>query len=326
MLKKVLSSLAISLIFTVVLVGINVAEVSAADPIDFPDPEGKYVNDFANVINNDEQLDSKLEQFDEKESTQILVITVNKLPEDFLIDEFIPALTDRNPEWAAGQEEYDNGVIFTIVIDDREMRIDVGYGLEGALTDLETQEIQEDVVKPYFKEGDYSTGIEKGVEAIMEAVTGEYSSADLKKENGGSFGVQAMICGAVFLFIVLPYMSAFLGRTRSWWMGGVVGFGLSVAASVWLGLSGALGAWGFLSFFGLAPVLTVLGLVFDYILSKNYKVRKKRGIGTGFVRSLGGFSSRSFSSSGFSSSSGGSSGGFSSGGGSFGGGGSSSKW
>ncbi|MEA3357309.1 MAG: TPM domain-containing protein [Patescibacteria group bacterium] len=289
---------------------------------DFSDPVG-YINDFAGVLSNDADLNEKLSEFEKAESTQILVITVDNLPDDVYLENFIPRLIDENPEWAAGQEEFDNGVILTIVVETREMRIDVGYGLEGALPDITASHILDYEVRPYFRDDDYDAGVEAGLDAIMASVKGEYVidyEQIVKDEEVANFLDQAFFVGFFGIFLVVPYLAAFLGRTKSWWLGGVLGFIAGVAASLWVSL---FDFWGFYKYFAsivIVPVLTLSGLFLDWILSKNYKIRRSRGMSTGWFRSFGGFSS---GSSGFS---GGSSGGFSSGGGSFGGGGSSSSW
>jgi len=296
-----------------------------AQQFDFPDPVG-YVNDFANVLSNDAEIDTQLRSFDEAESTQILVITVNTLPGDVYLEEFVPQLTDQHPAWRAGQAESDNGVIFTIVVDTHAMRIAVGYGLEGALPDVTAKSILDNEVRPKFRLDDYDGGVQAGVSAIMAAVKGEYTasaSSTRGEESAPIVGVLVTCCPLAF-FIVIPYMAAFLGRTKSWWLGGALGFVSGLVLAGIVSLLGDLGWMRFLGFLCFPLLLTPLGLLFDFILSKTYKVRKASGQSTSWARSWGGFSPGSgFSSGGFG---GGSSGGFSGGGGSFGGGGSSSSW
>lgn len=313
----------------VMLLSVAPGETVVAEEIDFPDPVG-FVNDFANVLTIDDELEADLSQFAEEESTEIFVITTNELPEYTTIYDFVPRLTDANPMWRAGQEKYDNGVIFTIVMDTHEMAIDVGYGLEGALTDITATHILDYDVKPYFKGDDYDGGVRVGVESIKKAVAGEYEAeaATTSEEDAevGAFMIQGLVCGGVLLFIVVPYLAAFLGRTKSWWVGGIVGFVISIILSVWVAFFDFFGMFRYMGICIFGPVFTLLGLLFDYILSKNYKVRKKKKLPTSFFRSLGGFSSGR-SSFGSSFSSGSSSGGFSGGsGGSFGGGGGRSSW
>lgn len=317
-------------VLTVLYLSAVPSSTASAARFDFPDPDG-YVNDFADVLSDEteESLENELSAFDEAETTQILVITLNTLPETVTLESFVPYLTDDHPSWRAGTEEFDNGVIFTVVIDDRDMRIDTGYGVEGALPDAKARMILDYEVQPRFKEGDYDAGVKAGVKAIMEEVTGEYTASGQSSEiRSGSDTASELItvfisCCPMFLFILLPYSAAFLGRTKSWWLGGVVGFvgGLVFAGIVSNMAESIVG--GIASFTVCPAVFGVVGLIFDFILSKNYKVRKNSGLSTGWLNSLGGFSSRGGPRGGFS---GGSSGGFSSGGGSFGGGGASSGW
>lgn len=313
------------------LLGIGIAGVSliaAVSPVlaqrfEFPDPIG-YVNDFAGVLGNDSEIDQTLRSFDEAESTQIVVIVINELPENVTLEEFVPFLTEDYPAWQAGQEEFDNGVIFTVVIDSREMRIDTGYGVEGALPDVTAQIILDYDVKPHFRDGDYDGGVEAGVNSIMDAVKGEYSAEmldDSSSDDEETFLSVIVVCCPLFMIFVFPYLAAYLGRTKSWWLGGVLGFVAGILISSLITLFGAgLGVARFWSNLCFPPIMGLLGLFFDFILSKNYKVRKQKGLPTGWTSSWGGFSG------GGSSFSGGSSGGFSGGGGSFGGGGASSGW
>lgn len=300
-------------------------KIYSSDRIDFPNPEG-YVNDFANILTNDSEIETKLRELEESDGTQILVITTDELPKGVTLDTFIPRLTDNNPEWAAGQAENDNGVIFTIVMDDRQTRIDVGYGLEGALPDIVTKHIQDDYVKPYFQEGDYDSGVIAGVDKIIESVKGEYTVEDVESEQEFERQFESLL-GELFLgimlllFFVLPWIGAFLGRTKSWWLGGVIGTVLGILGGLWMSQWVFLGWFRYGGFAFFPIVFGGLGLLFDYILSKNYRRRVKKGLPTGFRSSWGGFSSGGRSWGGGSSS-----GGFSSGGGSFGGGGSSSSW
>jgi uncharacterized protein len=181
-------------------------------------------------------------------------------------------------------------------------------------------------VKPYFQEGDYDLGVETGVDKIVEAVRGEYTTEDVEQEQEfneamGMFLGPTFICMMIFTFIILPYLGAFLGRTKSWWLGGVIGGILGLILGIWLISFTVFGWIRFLGLFLFPLLLTPLGLLFDYVLSKNYRKRKSRKLPVGFFHSWGGFSSGGSSFGG--SSGGGFSGG---GGGSFGGGGSSSSW
>lgn len=176
----------------------------AADVVDFPDPVG-YVNDFANIIDDDSELESKLAALAESDSTQIMVITMDRLPENESIDDFVPRLTDGNPKWQAGAEQFDNGVFFTIVLETHDVAIDVGYGLEGALTDIRASLILENEVKPYFRDGNYTEGVNRGVDAIIAEVRGEYvASEDAEEETGSGWAVLIPIFVMIFFVFIFP--------------------------------------------------------------------------------------------------------------------------
>lgn len=311
--------------FLLVIVTFAIPSKVLAQDVEFPDPYG-FVNDYAGVLSNDEVLEQDLREFARQESTEIFIITIEDLPEGVTIDNFVPRLTDSNPKWKAGQGEYDNGVIVTLVINSRDLRIDTGYGLEGALTDIETAQIRENEMNPYFADGEFDQGMANGVAAIQDAVKGEYEGTGTSygSSDAADFGEIGFMCCFGFVFFVVPYVGGFLGRTKSWWLGGVLGLILGLFIGVFVAIFvTTLGALRFAGIILFPLFLTPIGLLYDFILSKNYKRRKKKGLSTGWAKSWGGFAS-GISSGGFSS---GSSGGFSGGGGgSFGGGGSSGKW
>ncbi|MGM0366801.1 MAG: TPM domain-containing protein [Actinomycetota bacterium] len=150
---------------------------------DIPSPRG-YVNDFANVL--DAGTVSKLENFistTEAETTaEIAVVTLDSLDgweiEDYAIQLF--------SSWQIGKKDKDNGVLLLVAIEDRVLRIEVGYGLEGAITDLESGEIIDDIIVPWFKQDDYPSGIYNGVVAIAGHIYEEYGLEVEEQPEGGA--------------------------------------------------------------------------------------------------------------------------------------------
>jgi uncharacterized protein len=133
----------------------------------FPKATGR-VNDFANVIDpaTEAELDRQLDQLEQKTTSEIAVATIRSL-DGMSSTDYANRLFK---EWGVGQAKLDNGVLVVIAIDDRDMAIEVGYGLEGVLPDgLAGQVIREDFT-PRFKEGDYSGGIRNGVSHLVEIV------------------------------------------------------------------------------------------------------------------------------------------------------------
>jgi uncharacterized protein len=139
------------------------------------------VNDYAAIISPGARADieGKLRQFEQQESTQIVILTIPSLEGD-PIEDFSIRVAEA---WKIGQKGSDNGVLFIVSKNDHKVRIEVGYGLEGRLTDLLAGRIIRDEVAPSFKNGKFDEGFAKGVTAIMEAVRGEYKGKPAAGNN-----------------------------------------------------------------------------------------------------------------------------------------------
>lgn len=274
---------------------------------DFPESVG-YVNDFANILSSEtkQAIEQRLTKLEEDSSIEIAVVTVKSLEETTVEDIAVRLFED----WGVGKKNEDNGILFLIAPNERQTRIEVGYGLEPLLPDAKAGRILDNYVLPAFKDGNYDRGISEGVDAIIEVVHGE--AVDLggekttESEDGDGVWVLFFI-GAIFL----SYLTSFLARSKRWWPGGVIGAILGII----LGIYFASLAIKVLAAIGLG----LLGLLFDYLLSKNYKERKEKGLPTSWWGSGGGFFSTGSASGG--------GGGFSGfGGGRSGGGGASRGW
>lgn len=137
-----------------------------------------YVTDRAGLLSPAARtnLETTLQAFETKTSNQVVVATFPSLEGDSLED-FSIRLAEA---WKAGQKRRDNGVILLIFKNDRKIRIEVGYGLEGVLTDALSGQIISGVIAPYFRRGDYEAGIMAGTVAIMKATQGEFKGAGEK--------------------------------------------------------------------------------------------------------------------------------------------------
>ena len=136
-----------------------------------PAKPDRYVTDRAGVIKNADALNEKLANFERQTSDQILVYTDQHLPADTTIEEMG---AEAIKSWGVGQKGKDNGAILFVFVGDRKMRIEVGYGLEGSLTDAKAKWITSTVIKPEFQRGDFSAGINNGVDAMLATVRGEF--------------------------------------------------------------------------------------------------------------------------------------------------------
>ena len=139
-----------------------------------PDKAANYVNDYAGVLSNRqaESLDRRLQQFDQNTSNQIVVAIIPSL-NDQPLEETANKLYR---QWAIGTKKHNNGVLLLVSIKDHKIRIEVGYGLEGALTDALSGQIIRNEIAPNFKDGDYDAGIVRGTQAIIQATKGEYKA------------------------------------------------------------------------------------------------------------------------------------------------------
>jgi uncharacterized protein len=143
----------------------------AADPL--PPKPADYVEDTAGILRpaTRSALARQLAQFERGTSNQVLVATFPKVPDDYAMEDF----TQRTASaWGVGQKERDNGAVLFIFPQDRKMRIEVGYGLEGAIPDVTAKSIIDGIIRPAFRSGDFDGGVSRGVDAILQAARGEY--------------------------------------------------------------------------------------------------------------------------------------------------------
>ena len=185
------------------------------------------VMDGAGVIRRQERqsLERYLASLSEQTGVQIVVFTVPTLA-----GEPIEALSMRACEaWRLGRQGEDGGVLLTVAMQEREVRIEVGYGLEGELTDAKSGAIIRNRITPHFKEGDYTAGIVSGVQAIAGVVTGGKAPAQaatdaVAHDDGADWGMELLslvIFALVFLFYLRHPLLAFLGMAprRRWYDG-----------------------------------------------------------------------------------------------------------
>jgi uncharacterized protein len=276
------------------------------------------VNDTAGLVPADarQRLDDKLRALEEKTGAQVAVLTVPTLEGDPLEDYSLRVVET----WKLGKKGQDNGVLLLIVRDDRKMRLEVGYGLEAQLTDLQSRNILDGILRPAFRSGDFAGGIERAVDGIATVIEGGEISAPARPET--SPGKPGLVLFFLFFFLILvpfAWQALISPGAGSWFVYLFLTPFLGIFPTVFLGsaLAGGILAGAWLLLFPL------LKLVFRKRF-QNLSSRKSPWWATA-LGSGGGWSSRGGGGwGGFSGGGGG--GGFSGGGGSFGGGGSSSSW
>lgn len=279
--------------FMMVMALLEVLALVALAEISVPSLRGR-VNDYGGMLSaaTIRQLETDLAAIEQSDSTQIVVLTV-----DSLDGEPIETFSIRVAEaWKIGQADTDNGALLVVSKKDRKLRIEVGYGLEGRLTDLVSGQIIRNIVVPEFKKGDFDQGISQGVSAMIAAVRGEYQAPPSRASS--SDGSDPVVFGILaFIFLVSQ-----LGRANR-----AIG---TAAGGIMLPVIGAMFFNGGLV---LLLLLIPLGLLTGLVLSvMGAALGSHLPVGHGYRG--GGFSS------------GGGFGGFSGGGGGFGGGGASGGW
>lgn len=196
-----------------------------------------YANDFTNTLSKDElySIETKLKAFDDSTSNQIVFLMISTL-NGYSLESFTYETASKNK---IGTKENNNGVLFFVAKDDRKMRIEVGYGLEAVLPDALASSILRNEVRPFFRNGEFYSGIISGINAIIKATKGEYKAKKKEKENAFPIFFIILILIIISLFSkrggrgkggdgssVLPLLilSSMSGRSRSSW-GGSGGFG-----------------------------------------------------------------------------------------------------
>lgn len=218
-----------------------------------PKPIG-YVNDYANVLPGDSvaKLNGIIQELRSKTGAEVVVVTLRSL-DGYPIED---VGLEIGRQWKIGEKGKDNGVVILTAINDHKLRIEVGYGIEGYLTDAHAGRIRDTYMVPYFKKGDYQTGIIYGTSAVVSSIakgygvtiSGNYQIPQTQDEPDG-FSILIFFL-FIFLFIRYPsFMTGLLigsmnsGRYSSGGgFGGGSGFG-GFGGSGGFGGGGASGGW-----------------------------------------------------------------------------------
>jgi len=157
------------------------------------------VTDVAGVLSPEQKqaLENKLVAIDDSSSNQIAVVIIPSL-DGYPKEEYATKLFR---DWGIGNKKTNNGVLLLIAINDREIRIEVGYGLEGAIPDITALNIIDNDIKPAFKAGNYYEGINKATDNIAKAAVGEYKVAKAKKSKSKGSGGFLIILIIIFLIL-----------------------------------------------------------------------------------------------------------------------------
>ncbi len=257
------------------------------------------VNDYAQILSSatTSQLETVLAELEATDSTQLAVLTIDSLAGDNL-EAFSLRVVE---QWQLGRQNLDNGALLLIARDDRQLRIEVGYGLEGTLTDLVAGQIIRDVITPHFRLGNFDQGVIDGVAAMISAVRGQFTAPAGKRTGvDADEDIGGMLTALLFIYLFLGQVfrkHLILAATA----GGIIS---PLFAYFIFGITGLL-----------LVVLTAFGAIGAVIAAAKAGSPAITRIGGGRIGRSGG--------GGFS---GGFGGGFGGGGGGFGGGGASGRW
>lgn len=163
-----------------------------------------FVNDYSNILSGSQasQLNALLNHYAETSANEIAIAIID-LPQDEILEQYTLAIAEA---WGVGGKANDNGILIAVFPNAREMRIEVGYGLEGAVPDIIAQEVIDNYMRPAFRANDYYTGLRDASDALIAATNGEYENAPTrtyytrKSPNTGGNGGQIIV---IIMIIVL---------------------------------------------------------------------------------------------------------------------------
>jgi uncharacterized protein len=218
-----------------------------------------YVTDSAQILSpaTTASLNQELSAFTASTTAEIAVVTISSLPSDETIETYA---NDLFAKWGIGKKGADNGLLLLISKDDRQARIEVGYGLEPIVTDIESAHIISDVIAPAFQQGDYDAGVTQAVEQLESDIEAGGSPSSAANPSQPQFGTGDALYALLFFFL---FFGSVLARSKSWWAGGVLG---------------AIMGWVIFTTLLSTLSLALLGLLFDFLVSRTYKNSKLRGL------------------------------------------------
>ena len=217
----------------------------------------RYFNDYAGVVSAGTvaELNARLEDFEKKTSSQVVVAIYPKMESDSSIEDFTVRVAQA---WKVGQKEKRNGAVLFMFIADRKMFLQVGYGLEGAIPDATAKQITEFEIKPRVRNGDYDGGLRAGVNAILQAAQGEYKGIGRTVAQGnrsrGRNNFPVIFLFFMFILVIASMSRRKRGRGRGrvyrsggWGTGGGWGGGWTGGGGTWSGGGGSSGGGSFSS-------------------------------------------------------------------------------
>lgn len=192
-----------------VVAALLAAVAFSAIALEVPPSPRQWATDAAGVLSPDEvaRLNDKLRGFEERTGAQLIIYVFRSLEGDSL-----EAFSIRAAEkWRAGQAKADNGLMILVFIEDRKVRVEVGYGLEGTITDAVSAQTIRNYLSPHFQQGDYAGGLNAAADALMARIEGKEPPQPVA-QPAPEYGVSPqqslwpIIFLLIFIFVVLPML------------------------------------------------------------------------------------------------------------------------
>lgn len=162
------------------------------------------VSDLAGVLTSQEELvlSEKIKRFEDSTSAQLAIVIIPSLEGDEISD-----LSQRwAQKWELGQKGKDNGILILVAIQDRKMRIEVGYGFESRITDLESKDIINEILKPNFKQNYFYNGFDQALNELFEQILSEKDGISAKAKSSKNDGFSTLIIIAIIIFVVITFL------------------------------------------------------------------------------------------------------------------------
>lgn len=184
--------------------------IHASSSAELPAAPARWFTDRVGVVSPEvaRQVDALLESFEKEQGTQLLIVIEEKLPEGEVLETWTQRVAEH---WGVGRSEEDDGAVLFVFVRDRALRLEVGYGLEGALTDLESQRLLDEVLVPRLRAGDWDRGVREAAEALIESVRGEYAGSSWKRRSPG----ERLWITLFLLALLVPVVWSFVREFRS---------------------------------------------------------------------------------------------------------------
>jgi uncharacterized protein len=238
--------------FYILLFTLSMIICVQAQPADLPEKPDSWVSDYAGILSAAEKatLNSMLAGLEKRSSNQVFIAIFANLPENYYPEDFAVKLYEK---WKPGLAAQDNGILMVLFINDRKIRLEIGYGLEDVVTDAQSGVLIRDYLAPEFRMGNYYGGIKAALDVLIPAVEGKYKiPVQGETDYEFSFGPGTII----ILFILFVFLSKILSARRStgfgsrkrgssfdgpFWWGGFGGGGGSGGGFSGGGFSGGFG-------------------------------------------------------------------------------------